>query len=305
MAHEVETMVYVRDVPWHRLGVCVEEAPDSEVALVKAGLLWAVKSEPIYIGSRLADGYRANVRATDDALLGIVSDQYQIVQNREAFAFTDELLGEGVVYETAGSLRGGKRIWLLARMPERYKALDDDIDAYLCFTNSHDGSSAVRVITTPIRVVCNNTLSLALGGAHRSWSGYHTKGVHDRLDDARRTLGLSRHYYETLTKEAEKLGDISVDIDNLVGKLFPFEEDEPSKRVQTNVNARREWLYNALSQPDIKPYEGTAWQFVCAVSDMVTHRPPERVTETWEERRLESVFDGPRLLQEAYALVRR
>lgn len=303
MPHEVESMFYTREVPWHGLGVRVEEAPDSETALVKAGLLWAVTSEPVYFADGLIPGYKANVRSTDRAVLGVVTDSYRIVQNREAFAFTDALLGEGVRYETAGSLRGGKRIWLLARLPERYKVLDDDVEPYVCFSNSHDGWSAVRVILTPVRVVCNNTLTLALNGAPRTWSTQHVGNVHDRLEEARRTLGLAQAYYETLCDEADRLVNIPVNMEELIAQLFPMPDNAEAKRAAENAEERRAWFRRAALAPDLKAYYGTAWGFVNAAADMACHREPERQTDTWKERRLEAAFDGPMLLNQAYALV--
>ena len=122
MSANVETMLYVRKAPWHGLGTRVNEAPDSEGALIAAGLNWNVVQEPIYTQEEeLINGYKANVRDSDRSVLGVVTDRYKIVQNREAFAFTDELLGEGVRYETAGSLQGGRRVWLLTHMPHEYR----------------------------------------------------------------------------------------------------------------------------------------------------------------------------------------
>lgn len=117
MAHEVESMFYLREVPWHGLRVEVVEAPDSAVALKTAGLDWEVARCPVYVDGNVVDDYFANVRMSDNQVLGIVGKDYRIVQNREAFAFTDKLLGnEGVRYDTAGGLKGGRRVWMLARM---------------------------------------------------------------------------------------------------------------------------------------------------------------------------------------------
>ena len=144
-------------------------------------------------------GYRANVRSTDDAVLGVVSDRYRIVQNEEAFQFTDDLLGEGVTYETAGSLQGGKKVWMLARLPRKYLIAGDQVEPYLVIFNSHDGSSGVKVAMTPIRVVCQNTLNLALNTAKRSWTARHTENVLLRVQDARETLQLdSNKLYENI-----------------------------------------------------------------------------------------------------------
>ena len=115
MAANVESMFYTRKAPWHGLGVRVEEAPESKEALIQAGLDWKVEQTDVYAasGERIL-GYKANIRDIDRSVLGIVGDRYKIVQNEEAFAFTDGLLGEGVKYETAGSLAGGKIVWMLA-----------------------------------------------------------------------------------------------------------------------------------------------------------------------------------------------
>ena len=111
MAAEVESMFYVREAPWHGLGTRVEDALTSEEALKLAGLNWDVVQEKIYTGNGAAvnDCY-ANIRSSDRKVLGVVSGRYQIVQNRDAFAFTDGLLGKGVRYETAGSLKEGRKI---------------------------------------------------------------------------------------------------------------------------------------------------------------------------------------------------
>ena len=164
------------------------------------GLDWQVESRNIYSGTgAMIPGYRANVRSTDDAVLGVVSDRYRIVQNEEAFQFTDDLLGEGVTYETAGSLQGGKKVWMLARLPRKYLIAGDQVEPYLVIFNSHDGSSGVKVAMTPIRVVCQNTLNLALNTAKRSWTARHTENVLLRVQDARETLQLdSNKLYENI-----------------------------------------------------------------------------------------------------------
>ena len=206
MSANVESMFYVRTAPWHGLGTKVIEAPDSEGALVAAGLNWNVVQEPIYTREEeMIDGYRANVRDSDRRVLGVVTDRYKIVQNREAFAFTDELLGEGVRYETAGSLQGGRRVWLLAHMPREYIISGERISPYLLFSNAHDGSGAIKVALMPIRVVCQNTLNLALNTAKRSWSMNHTGDIRGKMQEAKDTLFMAETYMDELGKEFESL----------------------------------------------------------------------------------------------------
>lgn len=206
MAANVEKMFYVRETPWHGLGTKVMEAPASEEALKIAGLDWKVLQEPIYtMGKEQIEGFKVNVRDTDRRVLGVVSDRYKIVQNQEAFSFTDELLGEGVRYETAGSLQNGRKVWLLARMPHEYIISGERITPYLVFFNSHDGSGAIKAALTPIRVVCQNTLNLALSTAKRSWSMIHTGNIQGKIQEARDTLFLAEKYMDSLGKEFESL----------------------------------------------------------------------------------------------------
>ena len=216
MAANVESMFYTRTAPWHGLGVRVEEVLGSKEALNQAGLDWKVEQTDVYAASgERIPGYKANIRDIDRSVLGIVGDRYKIVQNEEAFAFTDGLLGEGVKYETAGSLAGGKIVWMLAKLPEKYIISGDAIEPYLVFCNSHDGSGAIRVAMTPVRVVCQNTLNLALKGASRVWSARHTGNVMSRMDEARETLQLANAYMSQLGRsinelQAKKLTDKKV-----------------------------------------------------------------------------------------------
>ena len=185
MAANVETMFSVREKPWHGLGKIVMEAPTSKDALQLAGLDWNVVQEPIYTEFKeVVEGYKANVRDSDRKVLGVVSDRYKVVQNADAFSFTDELLGKGVRYETAGSLQEGKKVWLLARLPREYIIGGERISPYLVFSNTHDGSGSVKVAITPVRVVCNNTLNLALSTANRSFSMIHTGNIQDKIQEA-------------------------------------------------------------------------------------------------------------------------
>ena len=153
MPANVETMFYVREKPWHGLGTEVQEAPTSADALIYAGLDWEVIQKDVYTeNGSLISGYKVNLRSTDNEALGIVSDRYKAVQNEDAFQFTDDLLGAGVTYETAGALQGGRKVWMLARMPHRYIIAGDEIAPYLVVMNSHDGSSGIKVAMTPIQV---------------------------------------------------------------------------------------------------------------------------------------------------------
>ena len=241
MAANVESMFYVREKPWHGLGTMVAEAPDSATALRLAGLDWNVIQKDIMTedGGSTISGFKANVRDTDGSVLGIVTDRYRVVQNAEAFSFTDALLGEGVRYETVRSLQGGRRTWVLARLPHQYIINGEEITPYLVFMNAHDGSAAIKVAMTPVRVVCQNTLNLALSTAKRSWSFNHTGDISGKLDEARDTLLYAGQYMAELGKTFGKLGQIKLSdgkVTDFISALIP---DVDGGTPQQKRNIRR------------------------------------------------------------------
>lgn len=305
MSANVETMMYVREKPWHGLGTKVDEAPGSVDALRLAGLDWEIASAPIFDGNgKVISGFKANTRNSDGSVLGVVSDKYKIVQNREAFEFTDALMGEGVVYETAGSLKGGRQIWLLARMPERYIA-GDAFEPYICFTNSHDGTGAVRACMTPVRVVCNNTLNIALSNAKRSWSTPHRGNVAARLDEARETLGLANAYINALAEQADRLANERMtegEMHEALNKMFPVAEDA-SDRQKRNTQTAKDGIIICTLSPDLIQFAGTKWGFLNAVSDYGSHGEPARKTQNFDENRWGTIISGRWMLDRAMAAV--
>ena len=306
MSANVETMMYVREKPWHGLGIMVAEAPNSARALELAGLDWTVESKNVCIaGGRKIPGYKANVRSTDNATLGIVSNRYTIVQNKEAFAFTDALIGGDVRYETAGSLNGGKTIWLLAKMPE-VNILGDKTEPYLCFTNTHDGTGAVRVCMTPVRVVCNNTLNFALSTAKRSWSTRHVGDLQGKKAEARETLEFATDYMMGLADEADRLANLVVTdekIMEILNELFPIKGTD-SDRVKAGMKAMKDEYMICWFAPDLAKFRNTAWGAVNAMADMVDHNAPRRQTQNYQENNWGRILNGHYLLDKMYSAVK-
>lgn len=308
MSANVETMFYTREKPWHGLGTRVEEAPTSADALCLAGLDWNVMQESIFTetGDAIA-GYRVNIRDRDRRVLGVVSDRYKIIQNREAFAFTDTLLGCGVRYETAGSLQEGKRVWLLARLPKEYIMAGEQISPYLVFSNSHDGSGAVRVALTPIRVVCNNTLNLALATASRSWSMIHKGNVKDKMQEAKNTLFMAEAYMESLGEEFERLRWMKItdgQVEEYVERLLPLEKDATETREKNTLKLREDILCRYYDAPDLRGMGNNAYRFINAVSDFATHVQPLRRTANYNENLFVRTMDGNPMIDRAYQLVK-
>lgn len=308
MAALVETMYSTREKPWHGLGTVVREAPTSENALRLAGLDWNVVQEAIYTPCReKIEGFKANVRDTDRKVLGVVSDRYKVVQNVEAFSFTDELLGHGVRYETAGSLSGGRRVWLLARLPREYIIAGERISPYLVFSNTHDGSGSVKVAVTPVRVVCNNTLNLALETAQRSFSMVHTGNISDKITEARDTLFKAESYMDRLGAEFEQLHQQKVtdaEVQKYIELLIPMESNA-TRTQEKNVNRLREDLATRYyDAPDLQKVGKNAYRFINAVSDFATHAEPLRRTANYSENLFSRTVDGNPLIDRAYQLVK-
>ena len=307
MSANVETMFYTREKPWHGLGTQVQEAPSSEKALWLAGLDWKVLQKDVYTEGRVkVSGYKANVRDTDGQVLGVVTDRYKVIQNSEAFAFTDALLGEGVRYETAGSLSEGKKVWLLAKLPKEYIISGERISPYLVFSNTHDGSGAVRVAITPIRVVCNNTLNLALSTAKRSWSMIHTGDIKGKIKEATDTLFFADEYMENLGKELEALRLIKVtdeQVREYINLLLPLDKKPTPIQVKNMERLRRDMASRYFDAPDLRDVGNNAYRFINAVSDFATHAKPLRRTANYNENLFSRTVDGNPLIDRAYQMV--
>ena len=326
-----ETMFNVGDRPtWSYLGIgtCVKEAPTSADAIRLAGLDWLVESEPMYDQrGREIPNYKLNVRSTDKKVLGVVTTKYKPIQNYEAFAFTDELLGEGVTYETAGALNSGKRIWLLARL-ERTKLCDENIDPYLCFTSGHDGTGAVRVAITPVRVECMNTLNLALRKASRHWSTIHRGNIQYRIDEARYTLSSANHYMKALEEEfgelkRTKLTDkkvklmtervVDTEFDELFKKVLKakiasvndVKEYARMQRLEEKLNRKKNAILRIYyDKPDLQNEGFNAFRFINAVSDYAAYTTDHRNTKEYDTNMFLRLNDGHSLIDTAYLLAK-
>jgi phage/plasmid-like protein (TIGR03299 family) len=209
----------VKEKAWHSLGQIVEQYPTSEEAIKHAGLDYEVTKSPLYTkGSGIIEtangieigsselqvpNYYANIRTDNNAVLGVVGKDYHIVQNREAFNFFDAIVGggEGILYETAGALGQGERIFITAKLPDyiRVGNGDDVTEKYIFLTTSHDGSGSITAAFTPIRIVCQNTLNASLRNMSNVVRIKHTSGAKQHLENAHKVMGLA----DTLSNQLE------------------------------------------------------------------------------------------------------
>jgi len=232
-------MFYAGEVPWHELGTPVEDAVTAEEAIELAGLNWEVKLGQLYGGPTLRKAKRiedrlCTYRDSDMKVLGIVSNSYRTFQNREAFSFLDSLVQDGVLrYETAGSLFGGQRIFLLAQLEQDMRVDGDSYVPYLLLTTGHDGMSPIRIQPTSVRVVCNNTLQSALATGERVRI-VHNPGLATNLESAREILKVSTESMRKLQAFLERAREVEVSEDELEGvtnELFgPLDDATPTRR---------------------------------------------------------------------------
>lgn len=308
MPAEVETMFSARVKPWHGIGTVVEECQCSEDALRLAGLDWKVEQKDVFTESgTLITGYKANVRDLDQSVLGVVSDRYQVVQNEEAFAFTDELLGGGIRYETAGALQGGRRTFMLARLPQRFIIAGDEIVPYFVIMNSHDGGCSIKAAMTPIRVVCQNTLNLAFRTAKRTWTAKHTSNIMERIDDARITLKFAEQYMKELGKSVDGLVRKRMTdkkIMEYMSEFFPVTEDMTAAQKKNNITLLNDMKARYFDAPDLQGMGKNGYRFVNAVSDFATHAAPLRRTANYNENLFMRTMDGNPMIDRAYQLVK-
>ena len=302
MSHAISTesgqaeAMYAEKPAWHGLGTVVEEAPNSAEAIRLAHLDWTVKQEKMYLddGANVADHgsavnlrgsevptFRANVRSDTRKVLGVVTKKYTPVQNSEAFRFVDSLVDSGEVrYESAGALFSGQTVWLLARLAgeDRQVVEGDEQRSYVLFANTHDGSKAVQIIPTNVRVVCWNTLNFALrngmSGARR-YSIRHVGDVMKRIDAAREALGMVREHFHDYLKLAETLARKQIrdgEFEVYVDTLFPVAEDKEMSAplAKTRALVRRNF-HDDERQKLGGQISNTAWAALNAVTQYYDH----------------------------------
>lgn len=277
MPANVETMMYVGEVPWHNLGESVASLATAKEAIVASGLDWDVVLTPMTMD---VDGKtvpvpnkRAVRRATDNAVLGIVSEKgYFPIQNSEAFTFFDSIVDSGEAkYETAGSLSGGKRIWMTAKIGDSIQIAGDDAhDLYLLLVNDHDGTGALKIVTTLVRAVCSNTVTAGIRQNKTSWNINHRKPMEGRVAEARDALRMSFKYVDAFDAEVQKMiaADITADkFRSILEDVFPDQKFAQDKKLDVIVD-----LFETSDTIIGTSAEGNVWGASNALSQYLSHR---------------------------------
>ncbi len=307
MAHEIETMAYFGELPWHRLGTALDEADlyDWPTASKKAGLDWEVELVPLVTADTQAQVDHRAVRRTSDArVLGIVGPKYAVLQNRDAFGWFQPFLdAKEAALHTAGSLKQGSRIWVLAKLNRDPLVIaeGDEVEKYLLLSHGHDGSLAVRCGFTPVRVVCANTLAMAHGSnASKLIRLKHTKDVLENLANVREIMDLANAEFEATAEQYRLLARKSInqaDLRRYVKKVFKVEDDQDTGTRMANIMEEVMALAEAGRGNNLPSIRGTYWSAYNGVSEWLTYSRGRS-----EDNRLNSLWFGDSALTNRHAL---
>lgn len=302
MAHLVESMMSVKQTPWHGLGTILEAPPTAEDAIVAAGLDWQVEKRRMHFeandlhGNMLPSPDRyAVVRTKDNEYLGDAGAVWQPLQNKEAFRFFDPFVQSGeATYETAGSLEGGRTIWVLAKINRSPIEVvkGDTVDKYVLLVNKHKAGYSIQSTLTPIRVVCNNTLTGAVNRAEWMLKAHHSKKTAEKLEDIQEVIARADSSFKNAAEAYRMFAKKAVNnkiIDQILADTFEWsvggsetDREASFRKKQTETIMR---LFETGRGTDIKGVNGTVWGLYNAITEFVQHEKgkveDKRLKDAW------------------------
>lgn len=298
MPHEVETMAYAGATPWHGLGTALadEDLYDWQKACTKAGLNWDVELVPLVTADTQAkvEGSRAVRRKSDSRVLGVVGPRYVPLQNADAFKwFTPWLEAKEASLHTAGALRQGSRVWVLAKINRSPMQIvpGDEVEKYLLLSHGHDGSLAVRCGLTSIRCVCSNTLALAHGSdASMLIRIKHSRSVLDNLAAVRETVNIANERFEATASQYRRLVRTSInqqDVRKYVYRVLEIEDESKASTRIKNIAQEIIDLAETGKGNDLPSVRGTLWASFNGITQYLAY---DRGTD--RSKRLDSLWFG-------------
>jgi phage/plasmid-like protein (TIGR03299 family) len=320
MAHNLSTtakktaMMYVGDVPWHHLGTKLDQPATAREAIEAAGLNYLVELKPL----KTNDGNevptrKATVRVDTSDVLGVVGNGYVPVQNFQAFGFLDAVVADGGLrYHTAGALGKGEKIWMLAKLPGhiQVKNSSDIVDKFLLLSNAHDGTAALRVYFTPIRVVCQNTLALAERRSQgQGVTILHRGDLQAKIRDAQEVLGFANRFYDDAGERINRLAShypTQAQLSAYFRNVYPDPEEGKESSRAANIRQELHRLFEEGIGHDEPSIKHSSWLALNAVTEFVDHVRPSRGANDADRagRRLNSIWfgSGSHLKQRAWNL---
>lgn len=323
MSHEVESMFSVKETPWHGLGTILDHAPSIKEAITAAGLNWEVKREPLFFEDGTPTKSCAITRATDREIFGYTSPNYTPLQNKDAFEWFQPFVdSEAVTLETAGSLRKGAHVFILAKISKDPIVIvpkaNDEVLQFLLLANGHDGTMAAHAGFTPVRVVCANTLSAAMGNENtRLMKAFHTSKVKDAMLAVRDVIDVATRSFQATAEQYKVLAAHDIDkvmLETYIKLTFFPKHAEPKRK--DLVEADRVSFENKLNEVtklfeegkgnDRPGVRGTWWAAMNGVTEYLNY-----VRGRSADARLDSLWFGPakkildRALTTALELIRK
>lgn len=281
----------VRNLGWEHISTPVEN--NVIRALTEARLNWTVLPRPVIVDGAVVPGRFANVRSDlppGHNVLEIVGSKYHIIQNHEGLAFVQNIIDSGfITLENAGTFDEGRSIFLLAKT-DGLTINREEIAPYIVFSNSHDGSGKVKAALTTVRVICKNTLALALETAPRVWAITHTKSAIDHMKAASQSMNFIGNYLTAYPSVVERIMETEVtetQFAKITSALFPVPQaTEHNKTAVANAKAERDIFERVYREtPDLSRWQATAYGVIGAYTDVISHREPRRSTTTFDQNR--------------------
>ena len=312
MAHQVETMAYAGELPWHGLGQKVEDNLTPQEMIAAAGLDWSVSRRQVFVpqepghghteGTLTTQEYGMLVRDSDNFILGPCGKNYVPIQNEEVFSFFDKFVKEGdMTMGTAGSLNHGRQVWGLANIKQGFKLPGgDEVQGHLLISHPHQWGKSLTIMFTPIRVVCNNTLTMALGQKGDRFRMPHVKAFDaDVKQSAELALGLASKQLESFEEQSKFLASKQYTDDKFDQFLAQLFQPALLPNVdRTQFNRTCETVHEIVyTQPGHKMSEGSWWSAVNAVTYFADHKAGRS-----RDASLSSAWFGPRAATKRRAL---
>lgn len=297
MAHEIENMFSVKETPWHGLGTVIQHAPSVDEILKLAGLDWNVSKQPLFLANGQQVANNALVRDSDGSVLGYAGKRYQPLQNSEALEFFKPFHDSGLCnFQTAGSLRMGQKIWILAALnqPEMEIVKGDVVRKYLMLSNGHDGITGIRVGFTPIRVVCANTLAMAHNAKdsklirvfHSSKTIQNLDLLRDSINAANASFEATAEQYRAMANRGINKGDVEKYVD-LVFYNGKAAESDREKLARENLNTEINNLFVAGYGQQLDGAAGTMWGLYNGVTQYLSYNQGRT-----QDTRIDSLWFG-------------
>ncbi len=292
--------------PWHGLGVGLDQVPNKEEAIIASGMDWLAEKSQLYVVGKSGQamfkvpGRYAVVRSDknpgeEDYVLGDVSDRYIPIQNRELFEVGEMLTQEGAaIYHTAGVINGGRRVWVLVKLPNSIEVVGGDItDKYLLVTSTHAGSEAARMMFTPIRVVCNNTLTAAISREGIQARVWHAGSLKWQFSNALELLGIANKVFDETGEKYRAMAAKDITLTGTKEYFCAIFPDNPEAKHNTlRARQRGVLLHNfegGGKGSQLNGVRGTVWGAYNSVTEFLTHR---HLNSSKPERRLDSEWFG-------------